>query len=166
MKYLYWLRAQWWKLSFWVRKKVPLWVLLVTAMLPFLFLGAMWIDKEVKHRAFIAEAERRPKVIEAIPVLMNVRVKYSWFTETYDTLGHTCRIIDGWFTFISLEDPKGMAHLSSEITDWTVCTPMHEMVHPDPQWNYHIDPQPHIEPQPDEPHSFEDRIDFREFVRP
>jgi len=114
-------------------------------------MAGVMINKELKTRVFVAEAQRVMREIEAIPVVMNVRIKYAMYPKAVDIMGHTCRIIDGWFTFISLEDPKGFAHLSPSITDWTVCTPLNEMVPDTPLWDFHSQPTPPKQ----EPHSFE-----------
>ena len=149
MQFLYWLRAQ-------------RWVLIALPILLFLGVAGYLTDRELKTRAFVAEAQRVMREMEAQPVVMNVKVKYAFKSETVNIRGHTCRIIDGWFTFIALEDPKGFAHLSPAITDWTVCTPLNEVVDT-PLWDFHHPIPPVTQP---EPHTFNNPVDFRDFVRP
>jgi len=164
MQFLYWLRAQWWKFSLWFRRDAGFVWLFLPIMLLVLVAGGYSINKELKTRAFVAEAQRVMLEIAEMPEIMNVKIKYTFYPKATDNRGHTCRIIDGWFTYIRLEDPKGFAHLSPLITDWTVCTPLGQVLPQQPLWDFHQHQPQQQSPAP-EPHTF-DSIDFRRFVQP
>jgi len=148
MKFLYWLRAQWWKLSFWSRNHM--WWVVAPVLMLCLVCCVLWIRRELQVRAFVAEAQRVMQEMEDKPKLHQIQIMYAGDSLASLVLGYNCAVTDGWLTFEAIEDPKGLAFISPAITDWAVCTPIEDVVPLDP---FHFHPQ--IQPET-EPHSLDE----------